>query len=213
MNEETRRKFLIRSIGSLGATLPIIYYGCDTGGTSGGPLGPSGAGIFTTSAIAVVPPSVTLVKGATQTFTATGGTESYTWSVGDTSLGSIGVSTGVFTAGTTAGTVRVLATDTAGAGGSGAVTITSSTITVTPAVVTIPNTVTLPFTQTFTASGGTSPYTYNISGLGTYTDASMALSTGVLTITALPTTDVAVIVTTTDAFGDTGTASVTIETA
>ena len=164
MNDETRRKFLVRSIGSLGAAIPIIYYGCDSGGSRGGPLGPSGAGVFTpTSSISVLPPSVTLTKGGSQTFTATGGTGPYTWSVGDTSLGSIGVSTGVFTAGTTTGTVKVSTTDTAGAFGSGAVTIVSSTITVTPAVVTIPNlpipTVASPVTVAFSASGGTSPYT------------------------------------------------------
>ena len=39
----------------------------------------------------------------------------------------------------------------------------------------------------------------------------MGLSNGILSITALPTTDVAATVTATDAFGDTGTSSVTIK--
>ena len=222
MNDETRRKFLIRSIGTLGATIPIIYYGCDTGGTRGGPLGPSGAGVFTApvTSITIIPPSVTLIKGASQTFTATGGAGApYTWSLSDTALGTIGVSTGVFTAGATAGTLSVRASDSAGATGatgSGAVTIITPTILVTPAVATIPNlpipTVAAPATVTFTATGGTAPYTYNLS---TITDATLVaaivLATGVLSVTVAPTADETLTVTATDAFGDTGTSSVTVQ--
>ncbi len=220
MNEETRRKFLIRSIGSLGATIPIIYYGCDTGGTGGGPLGPSEGGVFTTSStsVSVSPPSVTLTKGSTQTFTATGGTGTFTWSSSNTALGTIGVSTGTFTAGTTTGTVNVLATDTLGTVGSGAVTIVSATIAVTPAIITIPNlpipTVAASVTVTFTATGGTAPYSYNLSGLSaaavTQAAFTINLTTGVFTTTALPAADETVTITATDAFGDTGTATLTL---
>ena len=180
-------------------------------GVGSGPIGPSGAGVFTpTVTITVLPQTVTLIKGATQTFTATGGTGTYTWSVSNSQRGTVGVATGLFTAGSTAGTVNVIATDSNGVSDLGVVTIEQPTITVTPAIVTIPNTVTLPFTLTYTASGGTAPYTYNLSALTTVT-ATMALATGVLTVTALPTADETLTITATDVFGDTGTASVTIE--
>ena len=139
MNDETRRKFLIKSVRSLGAAIPIIY-GCDSGGSGGGPFGPSAAGVFTAAVtITVLPQSVTLIKGGSQTFTATGGTGTYTWSLSNTQRGTIGVATGVFTAGTTVGTVKALATDGNGVSGSGAVTIEQPTITVIPVARTIPN--------------------------------------------------------------------------
>lgn len=218
MDNETRRKFFIRSMTYLGGIIPFVY-GCDSGkGDSGGPLGPSATGVFTSpNPVIVIPQSVTLVKGGTQTFSASGGTGSYSWSESNTSLGAINISTGTFSAGITNGTLNVVATDTAGVGGSGAVTIISATIILAPANITISNSVTVPFTQTYTASGGTSSYFFTFSNndsASTYIGAALNLTTGVLTVTTIPTaaeTDQTYTITATDSSGDTGTTTVILQ--
>lgn len=205
MNDETRRKFLIRSIGSLGAAIPIIY-GCDSGGSSGGPLGPSGAGV----SITVLPQSVSLAAGGSQTFTATGGTAPYTWSVSNANLGNIGLSTGIFTASTPTGRVTITATD--AKGNTGTATATGPFITVIPST----STISASGTITFSASGGTTPHTFALSGAtGGYSGAAIAAATGVFTVTMLPTVaegTQTLTVTATDDNNSTGTATVTVNT-
>ena len=79
MNDETRRKFLVRSIGSLGAAIPIIYYGCDSGGSRGGPLGPLGAGVFTpTSILFLLSLSFALSSSVLKTLSTTPATRPFT---------------------------------------------------------------------------------------------------------------------------------------
>lgn len=220
MKGETRRKFLVKSMTSLGSLLPFLY-SCEGRGARGGPLGPTASGIFTLpvlapSPIIVIPGSVKLIKGGTQSFTVSGGSETFTWSVSNSSLGSIDISTGVFTAGITTGTLGIQATDSLGAVGSATVTIIAATIILTPEGITIPNSVTVPFTTTFTASGGKSPYFYTMSIGSTYIGTSMALTTGVLTVTTIPTVvegNQSITVTATDSNGDTDTTELTLESA
>ena len=52
----------------------------------------------TTTTIVVTPTNPTLVNGSATTFSASGATSPVSWSIDDESLGSIGSSTGVFTA-------------------------------------------------------------------------------------------------------------------
>lgn len=221
MNAQTRRKFLIRSVSALGVAIPIVYSCEGGGGAGGGPLGPSGAGVFTSTAttVTVIPQSVTLRKGGTQTFTASGGAGSYNWSVSNSALGSIDISSGTFTAGDTTGILAVNAVDDLGASGSGAVTIITPTIIVTPSKLTIPNSITVsgavptaaaPYTVTYSASGGESPYYFTISGL-TGTTIVMDLTTGVLSVETIPATDESLTITVTDTYGDTGTTTLTVE--
>lgn len=211
MDDETRRKFFIKSLGSFGT---LILYGCEGRGSDGGPLGPSGTGTFF-SQINVFPKTTSVTRGSTQAFVATGGTSSYIWSVGDLTLGSINSTSGLFTAGVIEGKEKVFATDTNGAVGSGIVTVVRPVIVVTPSSLIIPSTVTLPFTHTFTATGGASPYTFSASGEQLlYTGAAMNVTSGVLTVSALPTVlqgEQNLIITATDSFGDSSTASVNIK--
>lgn len=211
MKDGTRRNFLIKSFGSFST---LILYGCEGRGGDGSPLGPSGTGIFFNQ-INVFPKTTSVTLGSIQTFTATGGTNSFIWSVGDLALGSINSTSAIFTAGVIEGKVKVFATDTNGSVGSGTVTVVRPVIVVTPSSLIIPSTVTVPFTHTFTATGGASPYTFIASGeQNLYTGSAMNVTTGVLTVTALPTAlegDQNLIITATDSFGDSSTASVNIK--
>lgn len=196
MGDETRRTFLIKSCSSLST---LILYGCEGRGADGGPVGPSGAGTFTN--IQVFPPIANVIRGGSQTFTSTGGTGSFLWSVSNLALGSITASTGIFTAGVTEGTLSVIATDTAGAAGSGTVTIVSATINVLPTSVTLAG----GSSQTFTATGGTGSFRWSISNTNL---GSIVATTGVFT--AAGTTAGSLIVTATDTAGSNGNASITI---
>ena len=153
-----------------------------------------------TSTISITPLNLTIVQGGTQTFSATGGTGSYTWSVSDWQMGTIISTTGAFTAGPSNGTVEVSATDQSGAVGYATVTIISSTITITPVDLTIAQ----GGTQTFSATGGTGSYTWTVSdtSLGRIVSTTGAFTAwyaaGTLTVTA------------TDTAGNTGTTNVTI---
>lgn len=132
--------------------------------------------------VVVSPATATVAVGATQQFTATGGTAPYTWSVADPTVGSIDA-TGLFTA-LAAGATTVSATDAAGLTGS------SGTITVTTVVVS-PDTANLGVGQTlqFSASGGTPPYAWTsadpaVASIDAATGLLTALAPGTTTVTA-----------------------------
>ena len=131
--------------------------------------------------IVITPSTATVAIGTTQQFTATGGTAPYAWSVSNPAVGSINVTTGVFTA-LAAGTTTVSATDATGLAG------TSGTITVTTVVVN-PDTAGVGIGQTlqFTATGGTAPYTWSSSAPAV---ASIDAATGLLTALTAGTTTV-----------------------
>jgi hypothetical protein len=81
--------------------------------------------------VTVAPASVTLAAGATQTFTAAGGTAPYAWSLtvdGSGSKASITPTGGVYTAGATAGADTVTATDALGNTGTATITVTVTTV-------------------------------------------------------------------------------------
>jgi hypothetical protein len=174
--------------------------------TDGGPLGPSSV-TQSSSLVTVTPAAVTVVKGGTLTFTAAGGSGTFTWSVDNTGLASIVLDTGVFTAGTTNGTVTVTATDQNGATGTATVTISDKTLTILPSTAQVGK----QGTQVFTVTNGTAPVFFSINdatvgsmpsndgaAANTQSTFTAGISTGTATITAV------------DSDGDTVTASVTV---
>lgn len=150
--------------------------------------------------LAINPVSLTIVRGGSQTYTATGGTGNYAWAVSDSSKGRIVSTTGVFTSGPNIGTLRVKATDSAGNMGSGAITVIPATITLDPVDLTIAQ----GGTQTFSATGGTDSYTWTVSNTSL---GRIISTTGVFTAWY---TAGRLTVTATDTAGNTGTTNVTI---
>jgi len=142
------------------------------------PISLSGTGLAVT--LIVDPTSATLPAGTigtfyTQTFTATGGTGPYTYAVtsGTLPLGLTLSAGGVLSGTPTAGNASftITATDSTSGESGGPFTgqrpyslpISSVQLTVLPASPTLPaGTVGTFYTQTFTATGGTGPYTYAI---------------------------------------------------
>ena len=170
--------------------------------TDGGPLGPTN--LTTSSAnITVSPATLSLAKLGTQTFTAIGGSGTFTWSVDNQSLGSIVSDTGVFTAGNSNGTVTITATDFNGATGTATVTITDKSLTLSPSALSIGK----QGTQVFTLTGGTEPIFFSVDNttLGSFG----ATTANTATFTAGITGGTAN-VTVTDADGDSVTGTVTI---
>ena len=121
-----------------------------------------------TEEISISPTSVSLNSNkVTQVFTASGGTGSYTWTLSSTNYGSISSSgnQATFTASGEAGTTTITVTDTNGASASATATYTgtsstSSSLAVSPASATLSG---VQNTVVFTASGGTSPYSWYVS--------------------------------------------------
>ncbi len=77
--------------------------------------------------VSVSPATATVVSGGTQTFTASGGSPPYAWSLttdGSGSTAAITATGGVYTAGTTPGTDVVTATDSVGSTGTATITVT-----------------------------------------------------------------------------------------
>jgi hypothetical protein len=174
--------------------------------TDGGPLGPSSV-TSSSSLVTVIPAAVTVVKGGTLTFTASGGTGTFTWSVSNPTLASIVLETGAFTASTTNGTVTVMATDQNGSTGTAAVTISDKSLTILPSTAQVGK----QGTQVFTVTNGTAPVFFSINnatigsmpsndgaGLDTQSTFTAGITAGSATITAV------------DSDGDTLTASVTV---
>ena len=87
--------------------------------------------------ITIIPQNPQIIKLGTQTFTATGGVTPYTYSLSDTSVGTIVPVTGVFTAGAgvanaAAGTATVIAVDSTGVSGTTTVTVLPTILIVAP---------------------------------------------------------------------------------
>ena len=113
--------------------------------------------------ITIIPQNPQIIKLGNQTFTATGGVTPYTYSLSDTSVGTIVPVTGVFTAGAAlatvaAGTATVTAVDKTGV-------IGTTTVTVLPTILAV-----APGAGIITANSGTMAYTATIlSGSGLIT--------------------------------------------
>ena len=110
--------FLILSVG--------VFVACQGALEDGTPFGPS------TSVFKILPSTSIVTTGATLTFTPFGGTTPYSWTSSNTSIGTIIVNTGVFTAGTTLGTTTVTAVDAVGNVATASVTIPGLALTFDP---------------------------------------------------------------------------------
>ena len=135
VNKKIKQKFLSINRSKawlfclLSATLILACTGdLDNGGA---PLvGPS-------FGITIIPQNPQIIKLGNQTFTATGGVTPYTYSLRDTSVGTIVPVTGVFTAGAgvanaAAGTATVIAVDKTGVVGTTTVTVLPTILAVAP---------------------------------------------------------------------------------
>ncbi len=191
-------RFWIFSVAGLLLALLLLFVGACDNGADGDPIGPSNIGNL--SQVDVTPAAITLTKNQTLTFSATGGTEPFSWSVDNSTLGSIDSATGVFTAGNNAGSIKVTATDSNGSTGTATVTISNKTLTVIPTTAQVGKTE----TQEFTVTGQTDPVFWSITNTAL---GSIDVTTGIFTAgVTLGTTTVTVL----DADGDTATSSVTV---
>jgi len=154
--------------------------------------------------ISISPNTATVVVADTEQFTASGGQGPYTWSLSDTTVGSIDPASGLFTA-VAVGTTTVSATDDNGdVGTSGTITVVDVApvvITLTPATATL----TVGDSQLFAAAGGTAPYAWTVSNATVVSVSTTGLVTALAAGTAT--------VTATDANGASGTATVTVSAA
>lgn len=153
--------------------------------------------------LAISPSSITLNKGESATFTASGGTGAYVFAVAS-GTGTI-TSDGQYTASQTEGDETVVVTDSSGAYATAMVTIDSSvvdgdTLTISPKSVTV----NFGEKYTFTASGGSGDYTFSV----TSGDGEVDSETGEFTAPNSTETDK---VTVTDSNGDTATATVKVK--
>ena len=87
------------------------------------------------TALTVTPFSVQVNKGDVITFSASGGSAPYSFSLSATSIETIVAATGDFTASTIAGTATVTALDSRGISGTATVTVLPDLLTITPAAV------------------------------------------------------------------------------
>ncbi len=118
----------------------------------------SDATVTVKAPLVIVPLSVSVPADNNFTFSATGGTPGYTYTM-ESGLGSVVLATGVYTAPGVAGTDEVRVTD-----ADGSASIATITVTAAQPLVIVPSTyITLADgTYTFAAAGGTPPYTYSM---------------------------------------------------
>ena len=94
-----------------------IFVACQGALEDGTPFGPS------TSVFKILPTTSTVTTGETLTFTPYGGTAPISWTSSNTSIGTIVVNTGLFTASTTQGNTTITAVDALGNVATASVTI------------------------------------------------------------------------------------------
>jgi hypothetical protein len=100
-----------------------IFVACEGALEDTNPFSPS------TTAIRVVPNTVSLTQGGTITFTTIGATAPFSWTSSNLTVGTIIADTGVFTAGTTSGTSTVTLVDAVGDTATSTVTVSGLPLT------------------------------------------------------------------------------------
>lgn len=155
---------------------------CTAALEDGNPLGPSN------TRVTVVPSSIKVNKSDTFTFTAFGGSTPYSWSLSTTSIGSIVANTGVFTAGTIAGTATVTGQDAVGDTGTATVEVLAAFLTITPGAAVADTAGSV----TFSVTGGTASYVFTIANDNSSSTFSLptlsASTTSVIVFFSIPTT-------------------------
>lgn len=115
----------------IGSFFGILVMGCpvyeaalqDQASTAASSSTETSSSSSSSTTVTISPSGTSVVKGRTQTFTASGATTPLTWSVGDSSFGSID-SSGVFTASSSkTGSTTISVTDSKGNSASTSVTI------------------------------------------------------------------------------------------
>lgn len=151
-------------------------------------------------------------------FEVTGATAPEFWSVGNTTIGSIIIATGVFTAGRNVGTTTVTVLDADGDTATATIEVRANTITVTPQSSIFNGATTA---TAFNAVGGTGTYNWTLTGAtGDYTTPTITYPGGVTIPVAGVTIDLAqptnaqgnqtLTLTATDGNGDSGSATITL---
>ena len=155
--------------------------------------------------LAIAPAAATVPASGAITFTASGGSAPYSYSM-LSGLGTVNASTGAYLASGTAGTEYVQVKDSRGATSKATVTVVSTAgpLAITPATVSLDAGGTI----TFVASGGTPPYTFSISSAGSSPPApAVGSSTGSYSAGSNPGTDTVKV---TDSAAASATATVTV---
>lgn len=188
------------------AFVVLMVAACDNLIDDNNPFSPTPQALF------ITPENVAVAPGGTLTFTATNAQTPVSWTVSNTNLANINVSSGAFTAGTLPGTVTVTVTDASGETATASVTITQATILVTPSALTLNA---IPATAPdFDAVGNVGTVVFTLSGAtGGYTGTTIDSNTGVITVTVLPTLvqgNQALTITAADGIATSGTATLTL---
>lgn len=183
--------------------------------------------IISNKKLIISPTTAKVGKGGSLTFIVTGATAPVFWSISDSSIGSIAVGTGVFTAGIVAGTATISLLDADGDTAMASVQVINNTVIVSPASISFSSIPTTP--PLFTATGGSGSFTFLVTGFANgYSGASISaappptVTAATIAITAMPTGDTTgpplvtgegnqtLTITATDSNGDFGTALLTL---
>ncbi len=130
----------------------FLLAACTNALEDGSPLGPGN------STVRITPNPGKVAKGGTVTFSTQGGVSPFSWTISTTSIGTIGVSSGTFTAGTVAGTATVTVTDAVGDTATATVEVLPDLLTVSPGS-TVADTA---GSVTFTVTGGSGTFLFSI---------------------------------------------------